>query len=461
MSLVLSATQIETFDPTTTWGCNRKWYFGWVRKLKGPPDKSLILGDAVHQTIEQYLKTGHQGVLHAIALPGVQNLINYRPRVKMIEHRIELGQLEVAGVPIVGKIDAVAPAGPFELIDWKTTSSIGRYAKTKGQLRESVQMNLYARYLYEFFDELGLDEMLYTLGYFGTKKREHDLVSVSVPRKENDDCLLRIEETVTKMVSVAAETDLERVAPNEAVCNIGFGCPHRAYCPRSGSFNMASLLDSFFKTAAPAAPEPAGQPEPEIKPDPDPVPVVRAEGVLSPDAAPRDEKVRKTLIVEDPPAPAQVGPPAEALADLAETKKGPGRPKGSKNKPKDFKAPEGPPAPAETVAAPDTAAVSVPSTDQVPAGSNPAETAPAPSGTSIQIKTMSIRHAAKFGMPDFSSINVEVEMGAAVVGDASKAREELSMFVKAAMIKEMELYVKKAEEQLKKKAEDQAAKQGK
>lgn len=73
----------------------------------------------------------------------------------------------------------------------------------------------------------------------------------------------------------------------------------------------------------------------------------------------------------------------------------------------------------------------------------------------MRITNISIRHAAKFGMPDFSSINVEVEMGAAVVGDASKAREDLSMFVKAAMIKEMELYVKKAEEQLRAKAEKQ------
>lgn len=435
MPLTLSATQIETFDPLTTWGCNRKWYFTYVRKLRGPPDKSLALGDAVHQTIEAYLKTGNQGVLHDVAIPGVHTLIGYRPRVKLIEQKFESA---IAGVKVVGKIDAVVPdPAAFEVVDWKTTSSIGRYAKTVGQLRESTQMNIYGDYLLGHFSELELDGMTYTLGYFGTKKREHECVSARVTKQDIEQRILTIGETVSRMVRVAAETDIERVEPNEAVCNIGFGCPHRAYCPRSGSFNMASLLDAFK-----LVPGVAEQPAPEKQPDPAPAPVstAPAEGVLPPDAAPREQKVRKLEIkdvVEAPPAVpsasvqesatvAPVGPPPEVLAEPE--RKGPGRPKGSKNKPKVFAPP-----PAAAPEAPAPAAVPEPV-------SKPEQT--------IQIERITLRHGAKIGMPDFSSVTVEAEYTALVHGNVETAREQLSMFVKAAMMKELETYVKKSQEKL-------------
>jgi len=51
-------------------------------------------------------------------------------------------------------------------------------------------------------------------------------------------------------------------------------------------------------------------------------------------------------------------------------------------------------------------------------------------------------------MPDFSSVTVEAEYSAIVNGNAETAREQLSMFVKSAMMKELEIYVKQAEDRM-------------
>lgn len=249
---------------------------------------------------------------------------------------------------------------------------------------------------------------------------------------------------------------------------------------------MASLLDAFKLPAQPAAP---AQPQPvDPKPDPAPVgpgvPPLLAQGVLPPDAAPRAQAARRLPPIVDvvapaaetktdvPAQPVPQAPPPEALEP---PKRGRGRPKGSKNKPPEFS----PVAPAQSVSSaqatadgivgagpkadlstPSHASVTIAGTSE-PTGeprSESAEVAPRDGGPSIVVERITLRHGARIGMPDFSSVTVEAEYTGRVVGDAELARENLSMLTKAAMIKELDLYVKKAQEQLQKKAEAQANK---
>jgi len=205
------------------------------------------------------------------------------------------------------------------------------------------------------------------------------------------------------MVKASKVTSPEEIEPNLKVCNIAFGCPHRSYCPRSGEFNMASLLDMFAGT--PAAPAPVvnaiiaeSKPTPSMALPPD---VPQYDPTL---AADKVEEPRPELVLEP------------ALPDTPPAK---GRAKGSKNKPKEFATPE-------EIAQMQAAAVSV----------NVKSSGP------VTIHKISIRHGAKIGMPNFSSATVEVEMEGLVNGSVEEAKESLSTQVRAQMRKELEVYTK-------------------
>ncbi len=305
----LSASQIESFDSTTTFGCKRKWWFERIAGKIAPKDTALTVGDAVHQTLERFLKGEAQGRLHELVInaPGaLEYLINLRKRIEHVE--LPFSDLVLAGVPITGKIDwtAANPEGR-ELGDHKTTSVIAKYAKTPGQLKKSIQMNIYA---YRFYN-LGMDISRVTQDFYQTKgAKKFEVVSVDFSKRENSARILEVEATVEEMVKASTCTKPEDLEPNLNACNIGFGCPHRNYCPRSGEFNMASLLDAFKTTIATPPP---------------------MQAVLPPDA-PKSEP-KKMIIVDEPIPMADFQPIPPPLPKTQ------GRPAGSKNKPKEFEIP--------------------------------------------------------------------------------------------------------------------------
>ena len=397
--MILSASQIESFDSRTTFGCERKWWFEKVKGLKGGKDTALVLGDAVHQTLEAFLKGAGQGVLHdlVIGAPGaLEYLIGLRKRVRLVESKFGGDQLILAGVPLAGKIDWIAadakgydPVFPsIELGDHKTSSNLAKYAKTPGQLKKSVQMNVYAAWLSRNLD--AFDSLKVTQDFYQTKgAKKFEVVSCEISKRENAESVLEIEATIERMVKVSKSTEPEQVTPNLKACHIGYGCPHRAYCPQSGAFNMASLLDAFKETTPTPPP-----------PEPPPVPT----GALPPDAPKSD------------PAIASEPPPDNEIEVETEPKKR-GRKPGSQNKPKNH-------ASQEEIA-------QMQSAQFVPE---------LPSIGPVTIHRISIRHGAKIGMPNFSSALVEVEAEGIVNGDVEAAKESLSLQVKAMMVKELEVY---------------------
>jgi hypothetical protein len=423
--MILSASQIETYDDSTPFGCALKWWWAYPQNKRGPrDDPSLILGETVHGTIENFLGNlqAPVGVLHDLALPGAGFLSDLRPSIRVIEKGIELeDKLELSGCPVVGRIDALATStrADIRLIDWKTTSNIAKYAKTPGQLQTNIQLMIYAYWLLDY----GVETIELTHGYIQTKRgKKFEVVNALVDRAHVLAQIAKIEAVVDRMKADYVKTDPLTLDYDDLKCSLGYGCPHRAYCPRSGDV-MASLFDAFKQT-------PVVNPGPEA-----PAEVVRAEGVLPPDAparetAPKRENMQIKDVVppaaEELPAPPQVGPSPEQLAETP--KRGPGRPRGAQNKPK----PSGG-APTEAPAA---------------AG---AESTAAPS--SVTIERITIRHGIKVGMPNFSSATVEVEYGAVVHGNPETAREIVSMACRRACEKEIELYVRKKEEIEAKKAQ--------
>lgn len=523
----VSASQIETFDVETPFGCHVKWWLNVHMIPVARTDPSLILGDAVHQTLERYLRGGAQGELHDIVIhaPGaVPWLEKLRPRVKLVEHWIcEVEKVErdgqlvekpksggwsdlyLAGVPVHGKLDwAATPAEDhgalfrpqIELGDHKTSSNISRYGKTAGQVKHSPQMNIYAAAMMgnELIEQLfGEDpeSFIFTQDFYQTGKRgkKFDPVSVSVLKPEIDKRILEIEATVEQMKLVEQKAKPDDVEPDTNKCDIGFGCPHRAYCPHYGAFNMDSLLDAFAVPATPAQ---------EIVPTSSASQLSVAMDV----PAPKVRKLAVTDVVEDgsaaviaepadtePPAllpldaapRAHVQTPASALVDAKPVKGSDkpiaasaaaqpaarrGRPPGSKNKPK---APDATQiAQQVTAAAQSVTTAPVPKAGEepakkpavdpgpeteaeiveIPAPSKPAPVAPAetPKGVPgpVQVDRITIRHGARIGMPNFSSATVEVEYSAIVhSGSVDQAKDIVSLACRKAMHDELEVYVKK------------------
>src|SRR5258708_3501232 len=113
----LSVSQIETFDPITPFGCNRRWWFKYVAHMPDPGSAATGLGTQVHAEIERYLKTG-ENCLGKIALEGKHLIDAIKPHALLVEHEMKPGELDLLGIPFAGKIDVVCDNG---LVDWKTS----------------------------------------------------------------------------------------------------------------------------------------------------------------------------------------------------------------------------------------------------------------------------------------------------------------------------------------------------
>ena len=140
--------------------------------------------------------------------------------------------LDDAPVPVQGYVDVI-DARSNEILDHKTTSS-QRYIKTQKELRDNVQMIMYATaYLRRFPQE---SHVTLTHIYYGTKKRWSKKVSVKVSREHVEAQWTAIKETITQMIEVS-RADHAGDAPTcyEACDNYG-GCPYRGQCFRAPSY---------------------------------------------------------------------------------------------------------------------------------------------------------------------------------------------------------------------------------
>lgn len=441
----LSASSIDGFDNESTFGCQSKWWFEYVKGYK-VEDPSTQLGTLVHSSIEAYLLTGVNG-LHKVALSGKHLIDEVKPRLfsiggkPAIEHWFDKG-VEYEGVPLRGKIDAIAlfPVGPdfgFEIVDWKTTSSIERYAKTASQAKESTQLICYADW---FFSWLQPEEqnVKVSLIYFQTKGRNSEKVSAIISRQHVAERRPRIIELVKQMRAAAVQDSPKDLKPDTSKCNIGKGCPHKSYCPHFNplGFNLEALkpkentmglLDIFMTETQPEivipAP-PANVPPPAITAPAATPPAItapaRPANVMPPALPPEVEEAttEETTLPEDfQPVP----PP----------KRGPGRPRRAlvrDDSPPEFKYPA-PPVVSQTAKTVETPVITVTAPKK--------DATPAPTVTRLVV-----RHGLTINTGNYNSARVEVEMEMTGAVD----RTTLSTMVREALYDEAKVYIPKKEE---------------
>lgn len=362
---VLSPSLLNAFDSSAAFGCERRGWFKYVKGLPEPTTDAMTRGTHLHAMNEEYLKTGKilLGTPEQTAWfnAGRHYLDTLRARrdgyqggsvVKGFWYATEEAlppDFRVYGVLVspMSKCDVVTEAG---IIDWKTTSDIEKYGKTPGQLAKDVQMLIYAKAFHPTAEAVTL-----THGQYQTKGRvKFHASSVELTRNELDTNYERvINPLVEKVKAVAAVTDMNEVTPNRNACRT---CPHSAVCPTEKASIIMSIFDRLKKSQLQAA---------AVSAPAEKTTFVAVDGsILPPDAPPSKPELaakpvegfsqkesgfeavpppRRNLIVNAPtsePSPSadlatEAPKPTPPPAPEPEKKRGPGRPPGAKNKPKD------------------------------------------------------------------------------------------------------------------------------
>lgn len=319
--LRVSPSCINAFDSTTSFGCERRWWFKYVKGLEEPTTGNQKLGTELHAIIENHLK----GMLEEVGdsqaaglfLHGVAMVEDIRLRgIKEIEAEVNSS---IAGVPLIGYCDVVTETG---IVDWKTTSDFRRYAKTPEQLQKDTQMLLYARHFHPDRPLVALSH-----GYFQTKGRHVEEVATEISKRDLDAHVENIIIPLVEKMKVAAALDShEKLPKSPEKCS---RCPFRSACEKEAIMGFFSKMKQATPvvetTPAPVVP-PDAPPQVEAKRDTQPMP--------TPEANNPEQKFAPPPVPQPAPAPVPQAP-------VPAPRRGPGRPPGSKNKPK-FEVPQPP-----------------------------------------------------------------------------------------------------------------------
>lgn len=234
--LYSSATQVQTFDKRTPFGCERKFWFDVRGGFERGSDAALERGTRIHAGIEQYLHHGDPNVLASEAAVG-KHLID-APKNRAHRYAVEQWlpkEFTIAGLPIRGKMDFVGldPLGRInEIVDWKTTSDISKYAKR--DLLKDHQIRIY-RAAAAWAG--ATDRLRVSLVYFQTKgERKAESIETVFTNRHLEEELPDVEALLLRMKQVALVEDSDDVEPDFRKCDIGYGCPYRAVCRNARSF---------------------------------------------------------------------------------------------------------------------------------------------------------------------------------------------------------------------------------
>lgn len=239
----VSASQVKAFVT-----CARYWYFQSVLRQRMPQTPQQARGSAVHQSNENYLKTG------TIAQDGWGDYVEaakihlpaFGSEQLLVEHEFSVPTFP-GGPGWKGYIDLVAPNRPIPLIlDHKTTSSF-RWALTPAELATDIQVNSYARWLFEEAEEIDKVEVAHLNLLTSNKKKRTALYqSAIVSRRSVTAVWNRDLERVGQMLEARNAASVQDLEPNTQHCDRMYGkpCPYREQCkPQQG------LLTSFSQGA--------------------------------------------------------------------------------------------------------------------------------------------------------------------------------------------------------------------
>lgn len=449
-----SASAIESFDDSTPFGCERKWYFKSVMKLPEPARENLLLGTNLHKAVEEFLTHGTPTSEMSSEVRRLFSAIKPEAiRVReegflALEHPIDF--MLVPDVRIIGRIDVLRKNGP---LDWKTSSDL-KYAPTPFKLSRSTQMLVYSAWQDVASsgpgDQIGIPTQV-THVYVQTKGRP---LTQRIDAPMNNSLLTegveRVINIARRMKAAAKLPTADDLKPDRSKCKAGtkLECPYLAVCPVEKS-TMSLAIDRLKARLNPtaasakaplAAPAFAGERESD-RAATAVLDAVKARQVLPADA-PKPKAFERRLEIQQEPSEnlatqvaqqvvEQAAPKPEVNADAPHTtpaettpiippKRGPGRPPGAKNKPKAAVEPE----PMKLVEA--TVLTTVPASDP-----RPAAPAPEKQAEHYTARSVTVSMTGKLNMGHYQSLDIHVSQTMEYAGSPDEAFTRCAAIVKS------------------------------
>mgnify|MGYP003640294461 CR=1 FL=1 len=247
--LNISASAIETFDR-----CRRKWYFGYVERIRDDKNPAAMRGDRIHDLAERYLK----GEVDPLDLQGedvrwwryLEPGLEFAPTpADVVEHGwgVEDWVKEPCGpLNFVGKVDFYNLAD-LTINDWKTTGNVGwRYSKKPKALAHHIQPHVYAYALFKDnpvahangvrFQHVNMQSrgVPNAMEVWARYEDDDGNTHNSIPWQVILDTWQEVISTSEAMADVATNNpEAETVEGNTKACRDFGGCPHAAICTLS------------------------------------------------------------------------------------------------------------------------------------------------------------------------------------------------------------------------------------
>lgn len=233
----LSASQIDTYRL-----CPRKWGWGYLDKIRTPPNKYAALGTAVHKVLERWLQEGvpprRDSETGQIALPGLKYLPP--PGQAVVEGRF-YWDLPDEPFDLVGVMDwRDTIDGRPRVGDHKTTGDF-KWVKAPGDLIEDVQATIYAK---RTLVQTGAPVIKGRWVYYRTvRPYTARCVDYSATVEQVDQRFASILDTGREMVAWHRRKSKAIELPLQAkACDAYGGCPHRDRCNLSPKERLVSLM---------------------------------------------------------------------------------------------------------------------------------------------------------------------------------------------------------------------------
>lgn len=251
-----SPSLINSFDPSTPFGCERRGWFKYVAGKEEPSTGNQSLGVELHRLNEEFLlgREVNSEIPEALTLfelghKTLRELKAVHHEAFQVEHPVST---TLAGVAISGFCDFSAGG---VIYDWKTTSNIKKYGKRPEELKKDTQMLIYARAI---FPQRGVVALAH--GQYQTKgKPEFKVARTLVTKGEVDrEINTVIIPKLERIKTVVAESDVTKLDRNEKACGL---CPHKSYCPTKASQTIMSIFNKYSKPVPQPAPQQASIPE--------------------------------------------------------------------------------------------------------------------------------------------------------------------------------------------------------
>lgn len=336
--MILSVSQVTTFDRAQTGGCERKFWFERTQGLKQDETKQQDEGTAGHDLLAKYLSTGEapQGrakmgkavrgaiVKGELPAPGPDLIVEQRfsgqEKYDVEGKWIPLDTSEtfsLGGVPWDGFIDLAFRRGDVpEIWDHKFSSDPDQYALPASKLIKTVQMPVYVLSQMPYWPDAKAWRIVH---HYVSKKgvhsfKRHALVTVDEVLEQET----RIKGLVEKLKAVAAvPIDRQNDVPaNTKSCDVYNGCPFQSVCSafqarKTMSFQMTEEQKKLFTGLDTVATTENGATTSTDDPfDAEEIAALEAQLAAKKAAKPKERK----LEIKDVGAPGLVPPPTPSPA---------------------------------------------------------------------------------------------------------------------------------------------------